>query len=166
MYWEPLFETTFVVHIHVVSATGAFVLGAFILWRRKGTKLHKALGKVWIVLMLVVATSALFIHELRLIGPFSPIHIFSIMVYVGVAQGLYYIRRGNVVAHQASMQGLYLGALILAGAFTFLPTRLMHELFFGPDAGMTESLMVIVPALGLAGWFWWRLMPKRRRLAG
>lgn len=63
------------------------------------------------------------------------------------------------------MQGLYLGALILAGAFTFLPGRRMHEVLFGPEAGMAQSLMVIVPALGLAGWFWWRLMPKRRRIA-
>lgn len=161
MSLQPLIESSFVIQVHAASAVAALVLGAVILWRQKGTPLHKALGKVWIGLMLVVATSALFINEIRMIGPFSPIHIFSMITYAGVVQGLYHIRRGEVTAHRAAMQGLYLGALILAGAFTFLPGRRMHEVLFGPGAGMAESLMVIVPALGLAGWFWWRLMPKR-----
>jgi uncharacterized membrane protein len=28
--------------------------------------------------------------------------------------------------------GLFLGALVIAGAFTFLPGRIMHKVAFGP----------------------------------
>lgn len=88
MSLQPLIESSVAIQIHAACAIAALVLGAFILWRRKGTPLHKALGKLWIGLMLIVATSAWFINEIRMIGPFSPIHIFSIMTYAGVAQGL------------------------------------------------------------------------------
>lgn len=164
MSLTPLLEAPFAIQIHACSAIAAFLIGALVLWRRKGTALHKALGRVWVVLMLVVATSALFINEIRLIGPFSPIHIFSILVYVGIAEALWAIRvKRDVAAHRASMQGVYLGALMLAGAFTFLPGRRMHAVLFGPDAGWTPSLIVIGAALAGVGIVWLRL---RRPLRG
>ena len=141
------------------------MIGGFVLWRKKGTLLHKVLGRVWMALMLVVATSALFINEIRLIGPFSPIHAFVLVTYVGIASGIWQIRRGNVLAHQATMKSVYLGALLLTGAFTLLPGRRMHDVLFGAASGWTPSAIAIPLALvsGLA--IWWRLMPKRRRAA-
>lgn len=159
MSLEPILNSPIAIQLHAASATAAFFLGAFILWRRKGTHLHKALGRAWAALMLVTATSALFINEIRLIGPFSPIHIFVLLTYVGLAQGIFHIRRGNVVAHRAAMQGTYVGALILAGAFTFLPGRRMHAVLFGAETGWTPSVIVIAVALGVAGQYYWR---KRR----
>jgi len=105
------------------------------------------MGRVWVVLMLVTAGSALFINEIRLIGPFSPIHIFSVVTFVGLAQGVWQIRRGDVREHKATMQGVYFFALILAGAFTLLPGRRMHDVLFGPEAGWTPSLVAIGLAL-------------------
>jgi uncharacterized membrane protein len=135
----------------------AFPLGAFILWRRKGTALHKALGRLWVVLMLVVATSALFINEIQLIGPFSPIHLFSILTYSGICQSLWAIVvRRDVAAHRAGMQNVYMGSLLLAGAFTFLPGRRMHAVLFGAEAGWVPSLIVIAAALLVTGLLWRR----------
>jgi len=34
--------------------------------------------------------------------------------------------------HRNSMVGLFVGALVIAGAFTFLPGRIMHAVVFGP----------------------------------
>lgn len=151
MSLEPLIQAPVAVQIHAFSAIAAFALGAFVLWRKKGTRLHKALGRIWVVLMLVVATSSLFINEIRLIGPFSPIHIFSIVTYVSLGQALWaIIVQKNVAAHRAGMQGTYLRALMLAGAFTFLPGRRMHMVLFGAEAGWTPSLIVIGGALLLA----------------
>ncbi|HEV7416656.1 MAG TPA: hypothetical protein VGN98_10865, partial [Tianweitania sediminis] len=35
---------------------------------------------------------------------------------------------------------------IIAGAFTLMPGRRMHEVVFGPDAGLAPSLAVVVLA--------------------
>jgi uncharacterized membrane protein len=151
MSLEPLFQAPIAVQIHAFSALSAFVLGAFVLWRKKGTRLHKLLGRIWVILMLVVATTSLFINEIRMIGPFSPIHIFAIVTYVSLAQAMWaIIVQKNVAAHRAGMQGTYLRALMLAGAFTFLPGRRMHAVLFGAEAGWTPSLIVIVSALLIA----------------
>lgn len=163
MSLAPLLAAPIAIQIHAFGATAAMLLGAFILLRPKGTPLHKAMGRVWVGLMLVVATSALFINEIRLVGPFSPIHIFVVMTYYGIYEGIREIRRGNVLAHQAAMKSLYLGALLLTGAFTLLPGRRMHAVLFGADAGWVPSLIAITLALGVTAFLWLRLMPKRRR---
>ena len=76
MNLTPLLAAPLQVQIHATAALLAMTLGAAVLVIRKGTPLHKALGRTYVALMLVVATSAIFISEIRLIGPFSPIHIF------------------------------------------------------------------------------------------
>ncbi len=155
MSLTPLFDAPVAVQVHAAAALAALLLGALVLFRRKGTPLHRAMGRVWVVLMLVAATSSLFINEIRLIGPFSPIHIFSVVTFIGLAQGLSAIRRGNVRAHRAAMQSLYFFSLIIAGAFTLLPGRRMHDVLFGAGAGWPPSLIVIALALSvsLAAWF-------------
>jgi len=157
MTLTPLIEAPLPVQIHAFAAISALLLGAVVLFRRKGTPLHKAMGRVWAVLMLVTAGSALFINEIRLIGPFSPIHIFSVVTFVGLAYGIHQIRRGNVRAHRATMQGLYFFALILAGAFTLLPGRRMHDVLFGVGAGWTPSLIAIGLALAASAAIYGRL---------
>jgi uncharacterized membrane protein len=166
MSLTPLLEASLAIQVHALAAIAALLLGASILFRRKGTPAHRLLGRVWAGLMLVVATSAIFINEIRLLGPFSPIHIFVMMTYAGLFQGVREIRRGDVQAHRATMQSLYFGALVLAGAFTFLPGRRMHAVLFGADAGWSPSLVVIGLALAASGWSWWRLRPRRTGASG
>jgi uncharacterized membrane protein len=161
MSLTPLIEAPLQVQIHAVAALAALVLGALVLFRLKGTPLHKAMGRAWVVLMLVAAGSSIFINEIRLIGPFSPIHIFSVVTFVGVAQGIIEIRRGNVRAHRAAMQGLYFFALIIAGAFTLLPGRRMHDVLFGAAAGWTPSLVAIALALVTSGAIYLRLRQQQ-----
>ncbi|TAD85632.1 MAG: hypothetical protein EAY70_00570, partial [Sphingomonadales bacterium] len=45
--------------IHVAAVLPTIPLGGWLLLARKGTTLHKQLGKLWLVLMLVTATSAI-----------------------------------------------------------------------------------------------------------
>ena len=162
MSLDPILSAPIATQIHAVSATAAMLLGAIVLFRRKGTPSHKLMGRIWVGLMLIVATSAIFINEIRLVGPFSPIHIFVAMTYYGIWEGIREIRRGNVQAHQASMKSLYLGALLLTGAFTLLPGRRMHDVLFGAESGWVPSLIAIPLALALTGYLWVRLMPGRR----
>ena len=163
MSLTPLLAAPLAVQIHAITAVAAVLLGAAILFRRKGTPVHMLLGRIWALLMFTTATAAIFINEIRLVGPFSPIHLFVLMTYYGLWEGIREIRRGNVEAHQAAMKSLYLGALLLAGAFTLLPDRRMYQVLFGPDAGWTPSLIAIPLVLAVTGLLWWRLMPRRRR---
>ena len=39
-------------------------------------------------------------------------------------------RRGQIARHRGMMTGLYVG-LLIAGAFTLIPGRLLHSLVFG-----------------------------------
>jgi uncharacterized membrane protein len=40
-------------------------------------------------------------------------------------------RKHRVVNHRNAMISIFVGALIIAGAFTFLPGRVMHAIAFG-----------------------------------
>jgi len=84
--------------------------------------------------MLVISASSFLIHGIRLWGPWSPIHLISvftpIMLVVAVV-AVVAARAHRVRAHKITMISIYAGALILAGLFTLVPGRLMHEVLFG-----------------------------------
>ncbi|MGE0719502.1 MAG: hypothetical protein AB7P02_28935, partial [Alphaproteobacteria bacterium] len=75
MTLAPLNAAPLVIQLHAWAAMGAFALGLVQLVAPKGTLPHRTLGWIWVVLMAVVAVSAFFIHQIRLIGPWSPIHL-------------------------------------------------------------------------------------------
>lgn len=141
-----LAASTPAIQIHAGAAMLSFLLGTLVLLLKKGTRLHKAMGRVWVALMVVVALSSFVITEIRMIGPYSLIHALSLFTLAGLVQAVRAIRRGDVRAHRAAMIGLYGGALILAGAFTLVSGRRMHAVLFA-DGGWT-ALWV---ALGFAG---------------
>jgi uncharacterized membrane protein len=161
MSLEPILSAPIAIQLHAGAAIVAMLLGAIVLFRPKGTPVHKLMGRLWALLMLVVATSAIFINEIRLVGPFSPIHLFVLLTYGGVAQGIWFIRHGRVAEHQATMKSVYLGALLLTGAFTLLPGRRMHDVLFGAESGWMPSLIAIPLVLAVTFYLWWRLMPRR-----
>lgn len=165
MSLTPLLIAPLQVQIHAAAALLALLVGALVLFRRKGTPLHKALGRLWVVLMLVTAGSAIFINEIRLIGPFSPIHVFSIVTFAGLAHGIRMARTGNIRAHRATMQSLYFLALVLTGAFTLLPGRRMHDVLFGAASGWAPSLVAIGLAVTASLLVWRRLSASPRRRA-
>lgn len=166
MSLDPLLSASFPIQVHATAAVLAVIFGAMVLWRRKGTGLHKALGLLWVLLMLVAATSALFINEIRLIGPFGPIHIFTLVTYWTLVQGLWAIVvKKDVRGHRMAMQSLYVFALMLAGAFTLLPGRRMHQVLFGADAGWPPSLLAIGTIMLIGALVWRRANPPKRQAA-
>ena len=78
----PLTHAPLPIRVHAFAALGAFVLGAVQLARVKGTTQHRALGYTWAALMLIVAVSSIWVHEIRSWGPWSPIHLLSIFTLV------------------------------------------------------------------------------------
>jgi len=131
MSWAPLLNASFAIQLHAFAAMGAFALGVVQLSAPKGTLPHRTVGWIWAGLMLVVAVSAFWIHEIRLWGIWSPIHLLAIVALVTVPLGLWYARRHNVTGHKATMLSVFFGALVVAGLFTFVPGRVMYEMLFG-----------------------------------
>lgn len=131
MDFIPLTTAGNPIPLHGLCAFLALGLGAVQFARPKGSRTHRLLGYLWVGMMAVVAISSFFIHELRLIGPFGPIHLLSVFVLWTLWRGLRCARRHQLAAHRRMMIQLYAFSLILAGGFTLLPGRIMHQVFFG-----------------------------------
>jgi len=132
MTLAPLLAAPAAIQIHAFAAIAAFVLGAVQLAAPKGTIPHRLFGWLWAALMLTVAISSFFIHQLRLWGKWSPIHLLSVFVLIMLPLAVVHARRRDVRRHQRAMIGFFAGALVIAGIFTFLPGRIMHAVEFGP----------------------------------
>ena len=117
--------------IHAYAAFSAVILGGLQLSRPVGTRSHKYLGYIWVILMLWVSISSFWIHTIKIIGPFSPIHILSIFTIWSVFEAIRSARNGNIRRHKTMMKSLYVLALIVTGLFTFLPGRTMNVVLFG-----------------------------------
>lgn len=126
-----LFAETFPIPLHAIAAMAAVILGGTQLSMRKGGAVHKLLGRVWVCLMLIVAISSFFIHKINLWGAYSPIHLLSFGTIFSLGLGIHFARAGNIKHHKQVMVSLYGFALILAGAFTFMPGRVMYQITFG-----------------------------------
>jgi uncharacterized membrane protein len=131
MTLAPLLAASAAIQIHAFAALAAFALGAVQLAAPKGTIPHRLFGWTWVVLMLVIAISSFFIHELRVWGRWSPIHLLSLLSLAALPVAVVAARRGNVTWHRWTMLGLFGGALLIAGVFTLLPGRIMHAVVFG-----------------------------------
>ena len=123
-----LFNETQPIPLHAIMAIVAVILGGIQLSMKKGGSIHKLLGRIWVGLMLIVAISSFFIHEIKLWGAYSPIHLLSLWTIFILGVGIYYARVGNVKRHKQTMITLYFFALIVAGFFTLMPGRIMHQI--------------------------------------
>ena len=132
MSLEPLLQASPTIQIHAFAAMSAFVLGIVQFTAPKGTIPHRAVGWFWVAIMVVVSVTAFFIHEIRLWGPFSPIHLLAIFTLIALPLAVRHARRHAVQHHSRAMIGIFTGGLIIAGLFTFLPGRLMNAVAFGP----------------------------------
>ncbi|MGA2042730.1 MAG: DUF2306 domain-containing protein [Roseiarcus sp.] len=129
MTLAPLLASPATVIVHTILATAALVLGAAVLFLRKGTPLHRRLGTIWAGSMMIAAAISLGIGSVNP-GHFSFIHLLSAMTLVNIPYAIWMRRRGAVRAHAIAMTSNYAG-LLAAGAFTLVPGRIMHAVVFG-----------------------------------
>jgi uncharacterized membrane protein len=131
MSLAPLLDAARAIPVHAFAAMAAFVLGVFQFAAPKGTLPHRTVGWIWSLLMLTVATSSFWIHEISLVGPWSPIHLLSIFVLITVPLGVWRAHRHRLADHRRIMISVFSGALVIAGLFTLMPGRIMHAVVFG-----------------------------------
>lgn len=128
--WALLARQPLVIQLHIAAALAALLLGTVQLVGIKGTGLHRLIGWSWVVAMATVAISSLFIRQINP-GSFSWIHLLSGWTLIALPMALFAVRRGRIGSHASGMTWTFVGGLIIAGAFTLMPGRLMWKVFFG-----------------------------------
>ncbi len=131
MTLDPLLSASPVIQLHAGLAFLSVALTIALFSIRRGSPAHRVLGWTWVIAMGGVALSSFWIFEMRLIGRYSPIHIVSVFVLVQLVFAVRAARAGRVRQHRRMMRGMVFGALIVAGAFTFLPGRTMFQVISG-----------------------------------
>lgn len=163
MNTAPFLELPLYIQIHAASATLAILIGPIAIYRKRRDRLHKTAGYAWVLSMLTVAISGLFIpsFELAVIGHLGPIHLFIVLTVVSLWQGMRAIFRGDIAAHRAAMCGLYWQGLLLAGLFNFIPGRMTNRSLFPENPEWGYGVMVLGGALIV----WIRLIKPRLQRA-
>ena len=131
MSLAPLLDASPAIQAHAFAAMAALALGIVQLSAPKGTVPHRTIGWIWVALMLAVSVSSFFIHQLRVLGPWSPIHLLSILTLVALPLAVLAAHRHAVDRHRRAMISIFLGGLVVAGLLTFAPGRIMHAVAFG-----------------------------------
>ena len=128
--WAEWGQVPWQVWPHLFTIVLAVGLTPVMLLRRRGDRLHRALGWVWVSAMML---TALLSFNLRVInnGSFSIIHLLSVWTVIQVPIIVWTARTHNVKRHRRAVRGMVIGALLVAGFFTFPFNRLLGHWLFG-----------------------------------
>lgn len=119
----------FAIMIHLTASIPAMALGAIILWRAKGTKLHKAAGKTWSGLILIACLSSIGIRDEQ--GNFTYIHLLTLWTGFCLLVALRAIMRKNIRLHRGFMVGTFIGLMVAGILATVTPGRFLYTVLFG-----------------------------------
>ena len=100
MSLAPLLNAAPAIQLHAFAALAAFAIGAVQLAAPKGTLPHRTIGWIWVVLMVIVAATSFWIHDLRLWGQWSPIHLLAIFTLGTLPLAVLHARRHHVDRHR------------------------------------------------------------------
>ncbi len=148
---EPL-----IIQVHATVAILGFFVGGYAMVARKGTARHKRVGRIFALLALSTAATSFFIHEIRLWGLWSPIHLLSIYTIWMIWRGVSLIRQGDMNGHLSHMRFIYLAGFVVAGSFTLIPDRLTYKILLqrglerltGSEA-MAERVVLLLPIVAV-----------------
>lgn len=132
MNLKPLLDAAPAIPLHAFAAMTAFALGLVQFAAPKGTLPHRTIGWLWVLLMTAVAVSSFWIHQIRLVGNWSPIHLLSIFTLAVLPIAVWLAHTHRVAGHRRIMISIFTGALVVAGLFTLLPGRILHTVVLGP----------------------------------
>lgn len=128
--WAQVGQVPPVVWAHLATVGVALLLTPMLLFAPRGTSRHKLLGYGWVAAMLITALASLGIRMINQ-GQFSFIHIFSVLTLTQTPLLVWNARRGNHRGHRISVRAISIGALLVAGAFTLIPGRLLWHWLLG-----------------------------------
>lgn len=135
-------QLTPLIAVHMTAALIAIAIGPVAIWARKGRlqrpKVHRAFGYAWVTLMIVTALSAIFISDPALphFMGFGFIHLLIPVTLGMLFVAFRFLAKGNVAGHRKTMVRIYIGACVVAGAFTFLPGRYLGHMVWHQWLGL------------------------------
>ena len=124
------------VWVHLGSIVLATGLTPVMLLRRKGDGRHRKTGYAWVGAMLLTAITSLFFNARSpagmgvFTGDFSVIHILSVIVLLQVPRIVIKARRHDRSGHERAVRTIVIGALLIAGFFTFPFNRMLGSWLF------------------------------------
>ena len=148
---------TVLIAAHAIGATVALMLGAYVvLRRRKGDRLHRRLGMIWVGTMYWVALSSFGIQELSP-GHFTWIHGLSLWTIVSLTVAVWAAMNHRVALHRQFVVGSYLGVVGAGLASMAFPVRLIPQtvihqpaLFVAVVAATAAMTAVLVRVVSVA----------------
>src|SRR3954453_5398952 len=142
MSLAPPASVSLAIQVHVGAATLAVVLSAVQFLRPRGDAPHRALGWLWAGAMGTAAGSSFFVHEIRsVIGLLSPIHLLSIYPLVALPRAVWFARQRLVRKHRRAMLRLFWLGLVVPGALTLVPGRIMNKVIFAGSSGSSQVVV-------------------------
>lgn len=122
------------IKVHLATVAAAALTGVVLMIGRKGTPFHRQLGWVYASAMFITGLVTLSIPRPQFgphIGPFGPLHLFSLTALIGVPAAIHFARQQRWDIHGRIMAGLFVGGVGVAGLGAFTPGRLLWRVLFG-----------------------------------
>jgi len=135
MNLDPLFAASLAIQVHVATLVLAWLVGTWqFFFSRKGAKWHRALGGLFLGLMVVSAIVTLFINLPTAKGSFmglSSFHWYVPLVLGLAGVALYSAARRKRRMHRFGVISLYFGSLTFTGLMQiFFGDGISHRIFF------------------------------------
>ncbi|MBV1775492.1 DUF2306 domain-containing protein [Burkholderiaceae bacterium DAT-1] len=115
------FSLPVMVQAHIVCAIVSLVIGPIVLWRKKGDRMHKLLGRVWVAGMYGLSLTGI---PMWLEHKSGPLIIFSIITLISLTLALRAAFKRDIRTHLRFMLGSYIG-LLVALVFAMIPGRVV-----------------------------------------
>lgn len=135
MQLSPLLEAVPPIPSHTLAAGLALVAGIWQFLTRRpaagNAAQHRIVGYIFVLSLAYVALSSFLINEIRTFGPFSWLHVFSLITLAGLPMAVKAARDRKIQVHRRAMTVIFISALLVTGLFTLLPGRVMHAVVFG-----------------------------------
>lgn len=116
--------------LHLVTVLTPLVITPLQLLRRRGDATHRLLGWLWAIPLFATALISFGIRDISH-GGLSFIHLFSVVTMVAVPLLVFAGRHHMIARHRGTARGLVTGALLTAGYFTLLPSRMLGGWLWG-----------------------------------
>lgn len=123
-------EVPGIVWVHLATIVTALALTPVMLLRPRGDAAHRMLGWIWAGAMFFTAFDSLFVRLINR-GGFSVIHLLSLWTMLQVPLIVLRARKHDWKRHRSAVRGMVIGALLIAGFFTFPFGRMLGQWLLG-----------------------------------
>jgi uncharacterized membrane protein len=136
MSLEPFLSSSWVTKVHLVTVLVAIPIGLWSIFiSRKGSPAHKAMGRIYFVLLIVTTLIAFFVRRkaahIIFLG-LTPGHFVSLFVLFSIWRSYSAIRRGDIENHRKWAVGMFVGAIVINGLLnTLVFSGVAHDTLFG-----------------------------------